>query len=114
MTRVYARWEGGSHVRFTAFLVRGETSVGTVVFDKQLEGTPDVANTPDVLLVHNGKRWISGQATSLPTSTDVYHWTGERYVQPAGAGRKPCAIEDRFCVMDPKRLSCPVTPIPLK
>ncbi len=113
--RVFARWEGGSHVRFTVFRVSGNPSVGTVVFDKQLEGTPDVVNTPDVLLVHGGKRWLSGQATSLPTSTDVYRWTGERYALTKSWNWKDAMrYEDRFCVLDPKNLSCPVIPIPIK
>jgi hypothetical protein len=113
--RIFARWEGGSHVRFTVFRVSGDPSMGTVVFDKQLEGAPDVVNTPDVLLVHNGKRWLSGQATSLPTSTDVYHWTGERYVQTESWNWKEAMrYEDRFCVLDPKSLSCPATSIPIK
>ena len=113
--RIFARWEGGSHVRFTVFRVTGDPAVAAVVFDKQLEGTPDVVNTPDVLLVHNGKRWLSGQADSIPTSTDVYHWTGERYVlTQSWKWNEPMRYQDRFCVLDPKSLSCPVTPIPLK
>lgn len=113
--RIFARWEGGSHVRFTVFRVSEHLSTGTVVFDKQLEGTPDVLNTPDALLVHNGKRWITGQAVSLPTSTDVYRWTGEQYVLTASwKWKEAMRYEDRFCVLDPQSLSCPVTPIPIK
>ena len=86
-----------------------------VVFDKQLEGAPDVVNTPDVLLVHNGKRWPSGQAVSLPTLTDVYHWTGRQYaLTESWKWKDDMRYEDRFCVLDPKSLSCPVTPIPAK
>ncbi len=113
--RIFARWEGGSHVRFTAFRLSGNPPVGTVVFDKQLEGSPDVVNTPDVLLVHRGKRWISGQAASLPTSTDIYHWTGERYVlTESWKWKEAMRYADRFCVLDLQVLSCPVTPIPIK
>ena len=113
--RIFARWEGGNHVRFTVFSVTGNPSIGTVVFDKQLDGTPDIVNTPDVLLVHNGKRWLSGQPASLPTSTDVYHWTGERYaLTESWKWKEAMRYEDRFCVLDLKALSCPVTPIPIK
>jgi hypothetical protein len=113
--RVFARWEGGSHVRFTVFRVSGNPSVETVVFDKQLEGAPDVVNTPDVLLVHNGKRWLGGQTASMPISTDVYRWTGERYaLTESWKWKDAMRYEDRFCVLDPKNLSCPVTPIPIK
>lgn len=113
--RIFARWEGGSHVRFTVFRVSGNPSVGTVVFDKQLEGTPDVLNTPDVLLVHSGKRWLSGQVASLPASTDVYRWTGERYtLTESWKWKDAMRYEDRFCVLDLKTLSCPVTSLPLK
>ena len=113
--RVFARWEGGSHVRFTVFRVNGNPSVGTVVFDRQLEGTPDVVNTPDVLLVHSGKRWLSGQVASLPTSTDVYRWTDGQYVlTESWKWEEAMRYEDRFCVLDVKMLSCPVTPLPLK
>lgn len=113
--RIFARWEGGSHVRFTVFRVSGNPSMGTVAFDKQLEGTPDVVNTPDVLLVHGGKRWLSGQAASLPVSTDVYRWTGEQYaLTESWKWKDAMRYEDRFCVLDPKNLSCSVTPIPLK
>jgi hypothetical protein len=113
--RVFARWEGGSHVRFTVFRVNGNPSVGTVVFDRQLEGTPDVVNTPDVLLVHSGKRWLSGQVASLPTSTDVYRWTDGQYVlTESWKWEEAMRYEDRFFVLDVKMLSCPVTPLPLK
>src|SRR5437868_11800763 len=37
--RIFARWEGGSHVRFTVFRVSGSPSAGMVVFDKQLDGS---------------------------------------------------------------------------
>jgi hypothetical protein len=111
--RIYARWEGGSHVRFTVFRVSGNSSTGALVFDKQLEGTPDVLNTPDVLLVHTGKRWPEGQTNSLPTQTDVYHWTGERYSLTASwKWKQEMRYEDRFCILDPKILTCPMTRVP--
>jgi hypothetical protein len=113
--RIFARWEGGSHVRLTVFRVSGKPLAGTVVFDKQLEGAPDVVNTPDVLLVHNGKRWISGQADSLPTSTDVYRWNGKQYALiERWKWKEDMRYKDRFCVLDVKALSCPVMPLPLK
>ena len=113
--RIFARWEGGSHVRFTVFRVSGNPSMAAVALDKQLEGTPDVVNTPDVLLVHNGKRWLSGQVTSLPTSTDVYRWTGERYVlAQSWKWKETMRFADRFCVLDPKNLSCPVISLPIR
>lgn len=113
--RVFSRWEGGSHVRFTVFRISGNSTVGTVVFDKQLVGTPDVVNSPDVLLVHNGKRFINGQATFLPISTDVYLWTGEQYVlKSSWKWKEGMHDADRFCVLDTKALACPVTPIPIK
>lgn len=107
--RVFARWEGGSHVRFTVFHVGGRGTDAKVVFDKQLEGAPDVVNTPDALLVHTGKRWLDGNATSLPTSTTVYLWNGDSYGNPEiWDWKESMRYEDRFCVLDPKKLSCPV------
>jgi hypothetical protein len=110
--RVFARWEGGSHVLFTVFRVSGSPSQGTVVFDKKLEGAPDVVNMPDVLLVHSGKRWLSGQAASMPTSTDIYRWADGKYVlTESWKWNDAMRYEDRFCVLDVKALSCPVTPL---
>jgi hypothetical protein len=112
--RVFARWEGGSHVRLTVFRVAEHQAVGSVVFDKQLEGAPDVINTPDALLVHKGKRWIDGQAFSLPTSTDVYRWVGDKYVlNESWKWNENMRFEERFCILDTKNLSCPVTSTPL-
>jgi len=72
--RVFALWEGGSHVHFTVFKINSRLLTASTVFDELLEGTPDVINAPDVLLVQHGKRFPEGQATWLPTSTDVYRW----------------------------------------
>jgi len=108
--RVFARWEGGSHVRFTVFHVDGHGTEAKAVFDKQLEGTPDVINTPDALLVHSGKRWLDGNATSLPTSTAVYLWNGNGYSNSESwTWKESMRYEDRFCVLDPTKLSCPVS-----
>jgi len=113
--RVFAIWEGGSHVRFTAAKVDSHHLSASVVFDEQLEGAPEVINAPDVLLVQRGKRWLNGQVTSTPTSTDVYQWTGDKYeLSKRWKWNDGMRYEDRFCVLDVKTLSCPVTPLPLK
>ncbi len=113
--RVMARWEGGSHVRFTVFRVDAHQLKAGTVFDEQLEGAPDVVNVPDVLLVQRGKRWPNGQAASLPTSTDVYQWAGEKYLLDKRWGwSEAMRYEDRFCVLDTAHLSCPVTRLPLQ
>jgi hypothetical protein len=113
--RVFARWQGGAHVRLSVFKVDPKYSHASTVFDEQLEGAPEVINAPDVLLIERGKRFPEGQAVSLPTSTDVYRWTGEEYeLTNRWKWNIGMRIEDRFCVLDVKALSCPVTPLPLK
>ena len=74
-----------------------------------------MVNTPDALLVHSGKRWVDGSATSIPTSTAVYQWNGSGYNNPeTWTWKESMRYEDRFCVLDPKKLSCPATPIATK
>lgn len=113
--RVLARWEGGSHVRFTVFRVNAHQLQASTVFDEQLEGAPDVVNTPDVLLVQRGKRWPDKQAVWLPTSTDVYQWKGDKYtLRERWQWNETMLYEDRFCVLDAVHLSCPVKPVPIQ
>ncbi len=113
--RVFVRWEGGAHVTFTAFLVAKDGSSARTVFDQKLEGTPDVVNTPDVLLVHSGKRWVDGEAESIPLKTKVYAWTGETYkLSETWEWEERMRYKDRFCVLDPKTLNCPATPKSIK
>lgn len=107
--------EGGSYVHFTVFKINSRLLTASTVFDELLEGAPDVINAPDVLLVQHGKRFPEGQATWLPTSTDVYRWTGEKYELSSrwkwGVGMR---FQDRFCVLAAKSLSCPATEVPLQ
>jgi hypothetical protein len=113
--RVFARWQGGSHVRMTVFKVDAKRSQATTVFDEQLEDAPEVINVPDVLLIERGKRFPEGQAASIPTSTDVYNWTGEKYELSSTWKWDPeMRFDDRFCMLDAKELSCPVAQISLK
>jgi len=113
--RVFVRWEGGAHVTFTAFWIAKDGNSARVVFERKLEGAPDVVNTPDVLLVHSGKRWVDGEAESIPLKTEVYTWTGETYkLSDTWSWEERMRYKDRFCVLDPKNLSCPVSPIPTK
>ena len=113
--RVFARWQGGSHVRMTVFKVDAKRWQASTVFDEQLEGAPEVINVPDVLLIERGKRFPEGQAVSIPTSTDVYNWTGEKYELSSRWKWGPqMHFDDRFCMLDAKDLSCPATPVSLK
>ena len=70
--RLFARWQGGSHVRSTVIDVRRSK----VVFDELVEDALDVINTPDVILVYRGKRWSDLDKAMIPTETDTYEWTG--------------------------------------
>lgn len=113
--RVFVLWEGGAHVTFTAFWIAKDGNSARVVFEQKLEGAPDVVNTPDVLLVHSGKRWVNGEEESIPLKTEVYIWTGETYkVSDTWRWEERMRYKDRFCVLDPKTLNCPATPGPIK
>ena len=113
--RIVTRWEGGSHFRMAVFQVSAtdHSTTGQKVFDEALEFAPDFLVAPDVLLVHRDKRFVGSEA--IPSKTDVYQWSGGKYdLVKSWKWNDGMRYEDRFCVLDPKKLSCPVTPIALK
>lgn len=113
--RIIARWEGGSHFRMTVFQigVANLSITGQKVFDESLDFAPDFLVAPDDLLVYRNKRFIGSEI--IPSRTDVYHWTGDHYVL-AGSWKwnEDMRYEDRFCVLDPQKLSCPATSVPIR
>lgn len=112
--RLFTRWEGTTLVHLVVFRleVNQVSSKVQVAFDQSGEFFSDVPS-PDVVLVYKDKRFAG--ADIIPTRTDVYAWDGSNYeLKSSWKWNEEMRYEDRFCVLDPKRLSCPATPIPLK
>jgi hypothetical protein len=112
--RLFARWEGTTLAHLTVFQVQVNqlTAKATVVFDQSAEFMPDVPSA-DTILVSKGKRFVGDEM--LPTQTDVFTWNGQRYERKSSwKWNDSMKYEERFCVLDPKGLSCPVAPIPIK
>jgi hypothetical protein len=113
-TRLFARWEGTTLVHLTIFHleINQISSKVDTVFDQSGEFFPDIPS-PDVILLQKDKRFVG--ADIVPTRTDVYGWNGSKYeLKSSWKWNEGMRYEDRFCVLDVKALSCPVTPIPLK
>lgn len=113
--RIVTRWEGGSHFRMAVFQVSAtdRSTTGQKVFDEALEFAPDFLVAPDVLLVYRDKRFVGSEA--IPSRTDVYQWSAGKYdLVKSWKWNDGMRYEDRFCVLDPKRLSCPATLISIK
>ena len=113
--RIVSRWEGGAHFRVVVFLIKRTDGslLASPVFDKALDFAPDFLVSPDLLLVYRDKRFV--KAVGIPTRTDVYEWTGSEYkLTKSYRWNESMRFEDRFCVLDTKNLSCPVTEITTK
>lgn len=112
--RLFTRWEGTTLVHLVVFriVVNQISSKVQIAFDQSGEFAPDVPS-PDVLLVHKDKRFAGAEI--IPTRTDVYAWDGSKYeLKSSWKWNETMRYEDRFCVLDVKTLSCPVTPLPLR
>jgi hypothetical protein len=112
--RLFARWEGTTLAHLTVFHIEVNqlTTKATVVFDQSAEFMPDVPSA-DNLLVSKGKRFVGGDM--LPTQTDVFTWNGQKYERKSSwKWNDSMMYEERFCVLAPQKLSCPVSPIPTK
>jgi hypothetical protein len=113
--RIVSRWEGGSHFHMVIFHINAtdRSAIGQKVFDETLEFAPDFLVAPDVLLVYRDKHFVGAEA--IPSRTDVYQWSSSKYeLVKSWKWSDNMRYEDRFCVLDIARLSCPVTPIPIK
>jgi hypothetical protein len=112
--RLFTRWEGTTLVHLAIFRVEINqiSSKVETLFDQSGEFPPDVPS-PDVILMHKDKRFMG--ADIIPTRTDVYAWNGSKYeLKSSWKWNESMHYEDRFCVLDVKVLSCPVTPLPPK
>ncbi|HUZ96505.1 MAG TPA: hypothetical protein VMU57_16505 [Edaphobacter sp.] len=113
--RIVTRWEGGSHFRMAIFHVSAtdRSTTAQKVFDETPAFAPDFLVAPDVVLVYRDKRFVGSEA--IPSRTDVYQWKdGEYDLVKSWKWKDDMRYADRFCVLDVKTLSCPVTPLPLK
>jgi hypothetical protein len=112
--RLFTRWEGTTLVHLPIFRmeINQISSKVDTVFDQSGEFSPDIPS-PDVILLQKDKRFVG--ADIIPTRTDVYLWNGTKYeLKWSWKWNEGMRYEDRFCVLDGKTLSCPVTPLPLK
>lgn len=112
--RFFTRWEGTTLVHLVIFHIEINqmTSRAVVVFDQSAEFMSDVPS-PDTLLVYKDKRFVGNDI--MPTETDVFIWDGDTYeLKSRWKWNEDMQYDDRFCVLDTRRLSCPVTPLPLK
>ena len=114
-TRIIVRWEGTGLFHVT-ILNLGITELGTqvrIVFDQSSRTAPEILAAPDVILAF-GEESLKGD-TFVPTTTDLLRWDGGQYKLAARwKWNDEMNFNDRFCVLDPKVLSCPATSLPLK
>ncbi len=89
------------------------STTGQKVFDEALEFAPDFLVAPDVLLVYRDEFLVGSEA--IPSRTDVYQWSAGKYdLVKSWKWNDGMRSRDWFCVLDPKRLSCPATLISIK
>lgn len=112
--RLFTRWESTTLVHLVVFHVEINqiTSRAVVVFDQSSEFMPDIPS-PDTLLIYKDKRFVGDDI--MPTETEVFTRDGEKYeLTSKWKWDESMHYDDRFCVLDTRRLACPVTSIPLR
>jgi hypothetical protein len=107
--RLFARWERGTGGELTVFRITTLNSASKPIFEKGEVYVPEIVDSPDVVLVYSGVRFVG--ALKTPTQTDVYRWDGNQYnLEKSWIWDERMRYEDRFCVLDAISLNCPATP----